>query len=618
MNKVTHWFAIFSLTLLTAWSGNSLAAAGKVLFVFGDAGIEENGVKKKLRRGQSIENGAQLYTGPRGRMHVRMTDSTMISLRPGTEFQVEDYKYGKSSASAPSNTSQSTTAATSSGSDRSIYRLLRGGFRTITGLIGKNNKSAYQVKTPVATIGIRGTLFSARYCKGDCGRGGRRGRGGPRNGLYVGCGDGAVSLKTKGGDLDVGNDEYGFVGGDSEEPELLLEPPEVLEDDATADSEGDSAEETETAEGPVGEDEQTDEQQNEEGETEIADNTEPAEQEEQGGEEEYVELDSESEEIADRRGEVNELNNGAPDDAGVQGDSSEQTLATIDDDNDGFQSEDQQNAEAGNEPVAPVNQRDVAFATGPINPDAFTGVERSNEETIQSDGSGRLTQFVNDSAVNSGELATFDIGSAANLPEGQDPANPPIGFDSTTEISWGRWGASGAGGIATITEADGTVSDLDLGAQSLHWVAGPGSNEAPAIPQTGSINYTLIGNTDPTDSAGHVGVLGSATLNVDFTNNFVESSLAIGFDQTGQNWSASGSGDIGPGGLQPHQFEGLYSVTVSGSVSASGTGQFSGFMTENARGAGLGYSLTADLGPSTGPSEVNTVSGVAVFENPNQ
>ena len=38
--------------------------------------------------------------------------------------------------------------------------MFRGGLRTITGAIGKRNRNAYRVKTPVATIGIRGTEWT--------------------------------------------------------------------------------------------------------------------------------------------------------------------------------------------------------------------------------------------------------------------------------------------------------------------------------------------------------------------------------------------------------------------------------------------------------------------------
>ena len=42
----------------------------------------------------------------------------------------------------------------------SKIKLLRGGFRAITGKIAKNYHKAYSVKTPVATLSIHGTDYS--------------------------------------------------------------------------------------------------------------------------------------------------------------------------------------------------------------------------------------------------------------------------------------------------------------------------------------------------------------------------------------------------------------------------------------------------------------------------
>ncbi|MDP3858880.1 MAG: hypothetical protein Q8Q73_14075 [Stagnimonas sp.] len=62
-----------------------------------------------------------------------------------------------------------TSTADSGGeTSRAFFRLVKGGFRSVSGLIGKVNQDDYRVSTPVATIGIRGTRYSARLCQGDC------------------------------------------------------------------------------------------------------------------------------------------------------------------------------------------------------------------------------------------------------------------------------------------------------------------------------------------------------------------------------------------------------------------------------------------------------------------
>lgn len=59
-------------------------------------------------------------------------------------------------------------AAEGGDGSRAFFRLVKGGFRSVSGLIGKVNQDNYRVSTPVATIGIRGTRYSARLCQGDC------------------------------------------------------------------------------------------------------------------------------------------------------------------------------------------------------------------------------------------------------------------------------------------------------------------------------------------------------------------------------------------------------------------------------------------------------------------
>jgi hypothetical protein len=62
-------------------------------------------------------------------------------MRPDTQLKIDSYKFnGKQD-----------------GSELSFFSLVRGGFRSVTGLIGKLHKKNYRVVTPTAILGIRGT-----------------------------------------------------------------------------------------------------------------------------------------------------------------------------------------------------------------------------------------------------------------------------------------------------------------------------------------------------------------------------------------------------------------------------------------------------------------------------
>ncbi len=116
-------------------------AAGRVEFAIGGATLfGPNGHQRPLSRGTEVSSGDVVRTTD-GRVHVRMADGAYISLQPNTEFGIKDYKYeGKTD-----------------GTESAFYSLLKGAMRTVTGLIGRVNRNRYQVATPTATVGIRGT-----------------------------------------------------------------------------------------------------------------------------------------------------------------------------------------------------------------------------------------------------------------------------------------------------------------------------------------------------------------------------------------------------------------------------------------------------------------------------
>ncbi len=101
-----------------------------------------------LGRGDPLHAGETLQTGSRSFALIRFKDGTRMTLRPNTKFRIE-------------------SVATEKGKESAFMRLLRGGFRAITGFISKRRPGAFKVGTAVATIGIRGTDFDARLCEGE-------------------------------------------------------------------------------------------------------------------------------------------------------------------------------------------------------------------------------------------------------------------------------------------------------------------------------------------------------------------------------------------------------------------------------------------------------------------
>ncbi|MDP2246519.1 MAG: FecR family protein, partial [Nitrosomonadales bacterium] len=144
--------AMIALLVSAAFPATSLAAAGRVEFAIGGAtAISADGAARQLNKGAEINSGDTIKTTADGRVQVRFTDGGYMSFQPNTEFRIENYNYdGKQD-----------------GSERGFFRLVEGGLRAITGIVGRNNRPAYRVATPVATIGIRGSEYVTDYSPSD-------------------------------------------------------------------------------------------------------------------------------------------------------------------------------------------------------------------------------------------------------------------------------------------------------------------------------------------------------------------------------------------------------------------------------------------------------------------
>ena len=130
------------------------AAAGEVTAARGRVTVATPaGEIRALRRGSEVNTGDVVSTGPGSYAKMRFTDGSAFYVRPSSRFHVESYQ---------------DTGGEQEG-DRGIFGLLKGGFRFVSGLIGQRDKDAVKVRTPVATIGIRGSDGTFRLCGGgDC------------------------------------------------------------------------------------------------------------------------------------------------------------------------------------------------------------------------------------------------------------------------------------------------------------------------------------------------------------------------------------------------------------------------------------------------------------------
>ncbi len=134
------------LALASAYPLSVLANAGTAQFSMGDVSVQRSATTAPLSSGGRVESGDLITTGTTGRTQLRFTDGGMVSLQPNSQFKITKY-----------------ADAGDGKQDSFLVDLARGGMRALTGLIGKRNRDNYKVTTSTATIGIRGSGFSAAY-----------------------------------------------------------------------------------------------------------------------------------------------------------------------------------------------------------------------------------------------------------------------------------------------------------------------------------------------------------------------------------------------------------------------------------------------------------------------
>ena len=202
---------IFTMVVLLALSQVSVSAyaatagVGKAIISIGKVTSKnKDGVEAKLKRRGKVFEGDTITVGNKSRLQLRFVDNQLVVLKANTVFRIDEYKFkGKKD--------NNKTAALS---------LLKGGMRSVTGLIGKSARDKYKVKTPVATMGVRGTHYVIQICSDNCGPG--------VQGIVGTVLQGAIVMSNDAGTQQFGTDQFFNVPSNDEAPKTITNPPRVL------------------------------------------------------------------------------------------------------------------------------------------------------------------------------------------------------------------------------------------------------------------------------------------------------------------------------------------------------------------------------------------------------
>lgn len=450
------------------------AAAGKVVFVAGTVTAEGTSTRP-LAQGDAIEAGDTIVTAEKSRAQLLMGDGARIALRAGTRFRIDEF-------AMPANVQKPGAATAVAANGRSVATLLKGGFRTRTGQIGKSDPTAYEVRTPVGTLGIRGTDYTAVFCREDCADAPGLPPGQPiAQGLYIGVDEGRITFNGRGFAFELAAPGLRFVPLEQAQPQELTQPPAFLD--------GDGAGPLDIAGGVV--------------RTGAGQGAAPG-----------------SSDFNDRRSPLGDALEKSRLEGTTESGDTEQTIVATN--------------RAGNEvdltdgelPVSVF--RNIAVTIPPAaGPSTLLLAGAPVEDTLTLfDANGGLTRFADSGSQ---DEPVYSIGTASNT---------EVGSDAGTGLSWGRW----TGGTASVTSLAGS-SNLALTQSSLHWITGPSFEAAPVLPIAGTATYVLVDGSSPTDGGGNVGILGGAFLSADFTAR--TATLTLAGTIAGNQWYASGDAPLG-------------------------------------------------------------------------
>lgn len=171
-----------------------------------DGGTRLLSVKSLLVEGDTLQTAQDTYA------RLKFADGGEMVMRPESQMKVNSYQFDENKPEA----------------DNILVSLLKGGVRTVTGLIGRRNKEKVAFTAPNATIGIRGTHFGALLCQNDCARIPTPSGAPPPNGLHVDVLDGAVTVSNGAGQQVLNAGQFGFVR-DASTPPVVVPPSQGIQ-----------------------------------------------------------------------------------------------------------------------------------------------------------------------------------------------------------------------------------------------------------------------------------------------------------------------------------------------------------------------------------------------------
>jgi len=196
--------------VLAATSGSVLAAgAGQIQHLSGTLSVQRaDGSVRILSQKSEVNPGEVLTTQRDSYAQINFSDGSSMTMRPNTQMKLESYQFIQDKPQ----------------DDSAFFRLIKGGLRTVTGLVGKRgNQDAYRIGTTTATIGIRGSAGETLDCTQGC-DGVVPGGDKAEKAVYHNTLTGSYIMTSQDGTVVIGEGQFA-VHRKGQAPELLRDDP---------------------------------------------------------------------------------------------------------------------------------------------------------------------------------------------------------------------------------------------------------------------------------------------------------------------------------------------------------------------------------------------------------
>jgi hypothetical protein len=185
-NSTLAWLMVVASAVLFSIT----AQAATVQAVVGRVQIERDGRLDSAAQQQMLREGDVIVTQAGGQLVLKLDDGALLLVRERARVRLE--------------TLVTLEQAGQAGQSAQVFRVIVGGLRFVTGLIGKQQPQAIRFLTPTATVGIRGTdldVLVREIAQVDV-----------LAGTYVQVNSGAVVLSAGAENVELAAAQSGFAG----------------------------------------------------------------------------------------------------------------------------------------------------------------------------------------------------------------------------------------------------------------------------------------------------------------------------------------------------------------------------------------------------------------------